>query len=207
MTQMKRPPSATRSAARSAALVAALAGLAMAAPLAAQDQGEAAAEGGDEAEAGALAVPDAAAAIAAGKGPVTNLPVPRYVSLKTTDGNVRRGPSREHRIDWIFRHRGLPLRVTAEFEHWRRVEDSEGQGGWIYYTLLSGVRTVLVTAPETGFHAFPTADSAVVARADEGVIAKLGACTSDWCEVSAGGEEGWVEKTRLWGVDPDEIRE
>jgi len=142
-----------------------------------------------------------------GKGPVTNLPVPRYVSLKTSDGNVRRGPSLEHRIDWVFRYPGMPLRITAEFEHWRRVEDNEGQGGWIYYTLLSGVRTVLVTEPKTELHQGPEARTAVIAIADEGVIGKLGPCTIDWCEISAGGETGWVEKLRLWGVDPEEIRE
>jgi SH3-like domain-containing protein len=142
-----------------------------------------------------------------GKGAVTNLPLPRYVSLKSSDGNVRRGPSLEHRIDWVFRHPGLPLRVTAEFEHWRRVEDNEGQGGWIYYTLLSGVRTVLVTEERTPLHAGPGEKTAVVAIADEGVIGNLGACTLDWCAISAGGEEGWVAKSRLWGVDPSEVRD
>jgi SH3-like domain-containing protein len=152
-----------------------------------------------------LAAPDAAPD--PGKGPVTNLPVPRYVSLKTSDGNVRRGPSLEHRIDWVFRHPGMPLRITAEFEHWRRVEDNEGQGGWIYYTLLSGVRTILVTEAKTELHQGPGSRTAIVAIAAEGVIGKLGACTADWCEISAGGEEGWVEKLRIWGVDPAEIRD
>lgn len=140
-------------------------------------------------------------------GPVTKLPLPRFVSLKTRDGNVRRGPSLEHRIDWVFRHYDLPLRVTAEFEHWRRVEDNEGQGGWIYYTLLSGVRTALVTQPKTELHMLPSAKSALVAIADEGVIGKLGACQADWCEISAGGQDGWVQKTQIWGVDLDEVRD
>lgn len=152
-------------------------------------------------------LPEDMVAAEPGKGPVTNLPLPRYVSLKTSDGNVRRGPSLEHRIDWVFRHPGMPLRITAEFEHWRRVEDNEGQGGWIYYTLLSGVRTVLVMEPKTELHQGPEERTAVVAIAEEGVIGKLGACTTDWCEIAAGGENGWVEKARLWGVDPGEIRE
>jgi len=57
---------------------------------------------------------------------------------------VRRGPSLTHRIDWIFKRRGMPLQVTAEFGNWRRVRDRDGAGGWIHYSLLSGVRTVLV---------------------------------------------------------------
>ena len=76
-----------------------------------------------------------------GRGAVTNLPLPRYVSLKGGEGNARRGPSLSHRIDWVFRHAGMPLRVTAEFGHWRRVEDQDGAGGWVHYSLLSGVRT------------------------------------------------------------------
>ncbi len=150
---------------------------------------------------------EAAAGTTGALGPVTNLPMPRYVSLKTGEGNVRRGPSLEHRIDWVFRHRDYPLRVTGEFEHWRRVEDMEGQGGWIYYTMLSGVRTLVVTEPKTELHASADSRSQVVAVAAEGVIGELGACTRDWCQMSAQGQDGWVEKTRVWGVDPDEIRE
>jgi SH3-like domain-containing protein len=160
----------------------------------------------------ALALPaaadgEAAPAADAAVGPVTSLPLPRYVSLKTGEGNVRRGPSLEHRIDWVFHHRDYPLRITGEFEHWRRVEDMEGQGGWIYYTMLSGVRTVLVTEARTELRRAPEEKSDILALADEGVIGRLGACTLDWCEISAGGEEGWVEKSRLWGVDPEEIRD
>ena len=159
-----------------------------------------------EADAASEAAQDDAGATPA-PGSETNLPVPRFVSLKTSEGNVRRGPSLEHRIDWVFTHRYMPLRITAEFGHWRRVEDNEGQGGWIHYSLLSGVRTVLVTEAGTELHASPDAKSLVTALADEGVIGQLGACQLDWCEIDAGGEEGWVEKTRLWGVEATEIRE
>ena len=67
----------------------------------------------------------AAEEAATGRGAETNLPVPRYVSLKGAEGNVRRGPSLEDRIDWVFRHRDQPLRIIAEFGHWRRVEDKD----------------------------------------------------------------------------------
>ena len=62
-------------------------------------------------------------AMAGERGPVTGLPLPRYVSLKASEANVRRGPSLTHRIDWVFKRRDMPLRITAEFGHWRRVED------------------------------------------------------------------------------------
>ncbi|WP_441861834.1 SH3 domain-containing protein [Phaeovulum sp. W22_SRMD_FR3] len=150
---------------------------------------------------------DNAAALRSGKGPVTNLPLPRFVSLKGSEGNARRGPSLSHRIDWVFRHPGMPLRITAEFGHWRRVEDRDGAGGWVHYSLLSGVRTVIIQDDMTELRARPDEKSGVKALAEAGAIAKLGDCLRDWCEVSADSEEGWVPKAKLWGVDPDELRD
>ena len=69
------------------------------------------------------------------RGPVTNLPMPRFVSMKAAEGNVRRGPSLTHRVDWVFKHENMPLKVVAEYGHWRRVQDAEGQGGWMHYSL------------------------------------------------------------------------
>ncbi|WP_420814377.1 SH3 domain-containing protein [Paracoccus contaminans] len=142
-----------------------------------------------------------------GKGPVTNLPLPRYVSLKGGEGNARRGPSLSHRIDWVFRHPGMPLRVVAEFGHWRRVEDQDGAGGWVHYSLLSGVRTAIITTDMAELRARADGNGAIIARAEAGAIVRLHECVRDWCRVSGGGEKGWVVKTSLWGVDAGEIRE
>jgi SH3-like domain-containing protein len=141
------------------------------------------------------------------RGPVTNLPVPRYVSLKGSEGNARRGPSLSHRIDWVFRHAGMPLRVVAEFGHWRRVEDKDGAGGWIHYALLSGVRTALVTQDMVELRSRPHPDANIVARAEMGAIVRLGECEPDWCRISGGGQRGWVPKSSIWGVDANEVRD
>ncbi|MGZ9811819.1 SH3 domain-containing protein [Pseudoroseicyclus sp. H15] len=138
-------------------------------------------------------------------GPVTHLPLPRFVSLKTSEGNVRRGPSLSHRIDWVFVRRGMPLMVTAEFGHWRRVEDVEGLGGWVHYALISGTRNVLVEQDHAPIHRRADEDSPVVAELEEGVIARLDECTRDWCRISVSGYRGWALKTALWGVMEDEI--
>jgi SH3-like domain-containing protein len=150
---------------------------------------------------------ETATPVAVTKGPVTNMDLPRFVSLKGSEGNVRRGPSLEHRIDWVFRHHDMPLMVTAEFGHWRRVEDQDGQGGWIHYALLSGVRTVVVSSEAADLHVRPGEDTPVLARAEQGVVGRLGACEPDWCRIAAGGEKGWVRKADLWGVTAEEIRD
>jgi SH3-like domain-containing protein len=141
------------------------------------------------------------------RGSVTNLPLPRYVTLKNGEGNARRGPGLTHRIDWVFTRVGMPLRITAEYEHWRRVEDAEGAGGWVHYSLLSGVRSVLLMQDMAGFHARPQAEAEVIAQAELGVVARLLECQPDWCRIAVDGEKGWVAKTALWGVDAGEVIE
>ncbi len=138
------------------------------------------------------------------RGSVTNLPIPRYVSLKTGEGNARRGPGRTHRIDWVFTRAGMPLRITAEFEHWRRVEDADGVGGWIHYSLLSGMRSALVMQDMAEFRTLPDPDAPVALQAEMGVIARILACEGMWCRLSVEGQRGWVLRTALWGVDADE---
>ncbi|WP_420865728.1 SH3 domain-containing protein [Ruegeria profundi] len=141
------------------------------------------------------------------RGQVTNLPIPRYVSMKAAEGNVRRGPSLTHRIDWVFKRRGMPLQITAEYGNWRKVQDRDGAGGWVHYALLSGVRTVLIDSELLSVYTNPDPNSQVSAKFESGVVARLGKCSLDWCHISAGGYRGWAEKSKLWGVDPSEIRE
>lgn len=148
-----------------------------------------------------------AAAAEKGRGPVTDLPMPRFVSMKATEANVRRGPSLSHRIDWVYSRKDLPLRVTAEYGHWRRIEDRDGQGGWVHYSLLSGVRTALVDVDAVALRMKPTPDATELAVARRGVVARIDECGSDWCRIHKDGYRGWVEKTALWGVEPDEVIE
>ncbi|PYG31041.1 SH3-like domain-containing protein [Pelagimonas varians] len=147
--------------------------------------------------------------VAAGqdRGPVTNLPLPRFVSMKAKEGNVRRGPSLTHRIDWVYKRQDMPLEITAEHGHWRRVRDRDGAGGWVHYSLLSGVRTVLVEQDYLQLHKRADPQTPVTAQLEIGVIARLGECTAGWCRLTAGGFKGWAPKDKLWGVGADELRE
>jgi len=141
------------------------------------------------------------------RGPVTNLPIPRFVSMKAAEGNVRRGPGLTHRIDWIFRHPQMPLKITAEYGHWRRVQDRDGAGGWIHYSLLSGARTVIIEEDMLALHVTPAENAPETVQLELGVIARLGSCIADWCQLTADGYRGWARKSSLWGVNPTEIRE
>jgi SH3-like domain-containing protein len=138
-------------------------------------------------------------------GPETNLPLPRFVSLKSAEANARRGPSLSHRIDWVFVREDMPLQIVAEFGHWRRVIDRDGMGGWVHYSLLSGSRTVIIDQDLEPLYADASLDSRQVALLEAGVIARVEECTPGWCRLSAGGYRGWAPKTAFWGVAEGEV--
>ncbi len=133
-------------------------------------------------------------------GAVTQQPLPRWVSMKAEEANARRGPSMHHRIDWVFKHRNMPLLVTAEHGHWRRVVDRDGVGGWVHYVMLSRARTVIVETDGLPLRRSPEASAPVVAEAQRGAIAQLSNCADGWCRISARRLKGWVPEDGIWGT-------
>jgi len=111
-------------------------------------------------------------------------------------------------VAWVYTRSGLPVEITAEYENWRRVRDSEGAEGWVYHSLLSGRRTAVVTMKSKDDLAplYESADSttAVTARLQAGVVTQIKKCTANWCHVMGNGFDGWIEQQRLWGVYADE---
>ncbi len=140
-------------------------------------------------------------------GQVTGLPIPRFVSMKSGSANVRRGPSISNRVDWVLRHRGTPLIVLAEYQEWFRVEDVDGEGGWVHTKLLSPRRTLLVQEDLLPLREAPSSSARKLARLEAGVTLRLGACQLNWCEGSIEGFTGWLPKSGIWGVLADEVFE
>ena len=138
----------------------------------------------------------------------SGLPIPRYVSLKSDHVNVRAGPTKDNDVAWVYTRSGLPVEITAEYENWRRVRDSEGSEGWVYHSLLSGRRTAVITMKRkddlAALHESAGPDSDVVARLQAGVVAQVKKCDAHWCHVFGNGFDGWIEQQRLWGVYSDE---
>lgn len=134
-------------------------------------------------------------------GPVTNLPLPRFVSLRSAEINVRRGPGLNYPKDWVFQRAGLPVRIIAEHGDWRRILDSDNAGGWVYHALISGRRTVLVTVPMVMIRDDPDPAAQATAEVHQGVIARLNRCRDGWCEISIDDVDGWTPANTIWGVD------
>lgn len=101
----------------------------------------------------------------------------------------------------------MPLEVYAEYENWRRVRDFEGLGGWVHYTLLSGIRYVLIKDELLEMRLLPSSEAQVIARVPQHNIATLDKCNLDWCRIIDDGYKGWVLKSQIWGVYKNEIED
>jgi SH3-like domain-containing protein len=139
----------------------------------------------------------------------SGLPVPRFVSLKTEKVNVRKGPSSDHAVAWVYQAKGLPVEITAEFETWRRVRDAEGAEGWILQNMLAGKRTALVAPSRKGtfinLMVGPSVESGPVAKLASGVLGDIKSCDGTWCRIIASGFDGYVDQNLIWGAYPGEV--
>ena len=129
-------------------------------------------------------------------GMETGLPTPRFVSLKSDEINMRKGPGTRYPIEWVYRRKHLPVEVTEEFGQWRRIRDRDGTSGWLHKQMLIGARTIL-TKQHIILKDDPEKDATTVAKLEAGVIAKLKECEQEWCMIEVGDTEGWLKKTNI----------
>ncbi|WP_299397619.1 SH3 domain-containing protein [Pelagibius sp.] len=134
----------------------------------------------------------------------TGLPLPRFVSLRASEVNLRSGPGTRYPIDWVYRRSGMPVEIIDEFDTWRRIRDWQGTEGWVHQSMVQGRRSVLITGQRRTLKRRPEAAAPGVAMLDAGVIAALERCRDGWCEVSAGGYSGWLPRDSFYGLYPDE---
>jgi SH3-like domain-containing protein len=165
---------------------------------------------------GALAaspvLPDTAAAHAQDtrRGPSTGLPLPRFVSLKSSRVNLRIGPGLNYAVDWMYLKSGVPVEVVQEYDNWRRIRDSDGTEGWVNQSLLSGTRTAVAAPWQRGrsttvpLRREPSSSARTIANVEPGAQGRITMCNGQWCEVDFAGHRGWMEQSQLWGAYPGE---
>ncbi len=137
-------------------------------------------------------------------GSETKLPIPRFVSLRSSEVNLRTGPGTTYPVDWVFVRRGLPVEIIAEFDVWRKIRDWQGTVGWVHQSMLDGRRMARITGGEQELRSEPTEAGSAVARLAPGVIGRLLECEASWCKIDAGGYRGWLRRDEFWGAYPDE---
>ena len=134
----------------------------------------------------------------------TGLPLPRFVSLRASEVNLRTGPGVRYPIDWVYRRRDLPVEIIDEHQTWRRIRDWEGTIGWVHQSMLQGARKAMVTGEPRTLRKLPERAAEPIAKVEPGVIARLETCDEGWCEISIDGLSGWLERHEFYGVYPRE---
>ena len=135
----------------------------------------------------------------------SKLSVPRFVSIKFNEVNVRTGPAKDCPIEWVFIKKGEPVEVVAEYDGWRKVRDINGEGGWAHSSVLSRHRFVVITTNNiTPLLGNPADYDNVVAKVSPKLRCALKKCKKDWCLIDCNSYKGWLPKKYLWGVYPEE---
>ena len=130
--------------------------------------------------------------------------LPRFVSLRSDDVNLRVGPGETYPITWVLKRKDMPVEIIEQFQNWRRVRDWQGDRGWVLERMVTGKRDVIVDGAIRALRREPDPAAPIVARAEPGVIARLIELRGAWCRIEAGGYKGWVQRSEIWGVYSDE---
>jgi SH3-like domain-containing protein len=137
-------------------------------------------------------------------GPVK---LPRFVSLRSDDVNMRVGPGTKYPIEWVYKRRDLPVEIERQFEVWRWVRDADGVQGWVHEATLMGRRSFIVQKADATLRSAASDTASAVAILKPGVIGRIRSCetASDWCEVQTGSYRGYLRREQFWGTLPDEV--
>ena len=139
-------------------------------------------------------------------GTETGLEIPRYVSLKSNDSNIRVGPSINYPILIKYIAKNYPLKVVEEYDEWRKVVDFKDKEGWIHKSLIKGERNgIIISKSKNNINVLNTVGGKIIGEVEIDTIVLLSKCKKEYCLIIKGNHKGWVNKKNIWGVKSNEI--
>ena len=118
--------------------------------------------------------------------------------------NLREGPGRKYTVKWEYGD-GFPLTVVKKKGKWVKVEDFEGDSGWVHRSLLADNPRMIVKVNRNKNNGInireqPGTKRKIIGKAYYGVVFKTIEQRSGWVRVKhSTGLEGWIKRTLLWG--------
>ncbi len=127
---------------------------------------------------------------------------PYWASVKADEARMRTGPSTEYPIKWVYKRANLPVKVVAVHSIWRKVEDPDGDQGWMHVSLLSPARTAMVTGSSiSALREAPSATARINWRVEPGVVGRISECAKGWCRFDNKGRAGYILASRIYGEE------
>ena len=121
-----------------------------------------------------------------------------YLSLKKNKVNVRYGPSFESPIKYIYKKINLPIKQIDKKENWRRIIDFKNNSGWIHWSQLKIVNSIIPLEDKILFKK-PSNFSKPLAKIKKGRVLVLKKCDGVWCQIKSGDFKGWIKTNNIWG--------
>ncbi len=131
-------------------------------------------------------------------------PLPRFVSLRPSEVNLRVGPGPDYPVEWVYLKAGFPIEVIAEFDTWRKIRDVDRTEGWVHQSMLSSKRNAIIQGNDVLMYGEEDTNSQPLVGLQHGVIVDLLKCRGEWCQVRIFDFKGWIQRSSLWGVYPQE---
>ena len=131
---------------------------------------------------------------------------PYWASIASGEAMMRTGPGRNYPGVWLYKRRDLPVRVLQIYPNWRKIEDPDGEQGWMLVTLLSDRRTAIVKpGPPRDVRSRPDSGAPVRYRAEAGVVGRIDECAGEWCRIEFAKRKGFIARDALYGLSPGEV--
>ena len=122
-----------------------------------------------------------------------------YLSLKKNKVNVRYGPSFESPVKYIYKKINLPIKQIDKKENWRRIIDSKNNSGWIHWSQLKKINSIILLEDKILFKNSSNF-SKPLAKIKEGRLLIVQKCEGEWCKVKTKKIKGWIKVDNVWGL-------
>ena len=122
-----------------------------------------------------------------------------FLSLKKNKVNVRYGPSIESPIKYVYKKVNLPIKQIDKKENWRRIIDSKNNSGWIHWSQLKKVNSIIVLEDKILFKN-PSNFSKPLAQVKKGRLLIVQKCDGEWCKIKSENFKGWIKTNNVWGL-------
>ena len=121
-----------------------------------------------------------------------------FLSLKKNKVNVRYGPGFESPIKYIYKKINLPIKQIDKKENWRRIIDSKNNSGWIHWSQLKKVNSIIPLEDKILFKK-PSYFSKPIAKIKQGRLLIVQKCDGKWCKIKSEKFKGWIRIKNIWG--------
>ena len=138
-------------------------------------------------------------------GQNTGLKLPRFASTKSDESNLRVGASIDYPKKLTYIIQNIPLEIIDEHEVWRKINDIDGNHGWLHKSLLKGNRYGIIKTnhdqPAQIYNKPMGITAGIIGNRN---IVKINKCFNLWCFISYNKFSGWINKKNIWGVYEEE---